>query len=634
MHHTKRNCIGLTAGLTAVLKIDSGISSEVVKKIAVLFSVILLLVLAGCFHGIAPVSDAGNNQQVLVGSTVELDGSDSYDRDGAIVEFKWQLTLVPVGSNASIDNADDEYATFIADVAGVYVAELVVFDGELYSGRDVVVVNAIHNNAGLPGTIPVPPINPVPPMIPPHSPLLPTPPPTSIPPAIISYIVQQNVAIQITPFTGGHGSIQEPQWEMMNSPEGAEYSFGSPFSSSTLFDADTVGEYQLLFTQRSAPNVGRRYGGAGIKVIVHVQENEFQLIPPPLMAIDKPIYIPLRATTEIIDAISDNGLPNDDVSFQWSIIHVEQDANANAGPFAKIIHSNILGVRVIVGSIGLYELSVKITSADDEYNVSFTLDINADALTIFDHSDITDECVICHNGVDALGRSINHLSTTDQCESCHSVEIMVPVYRVDHSQVLGSCEACHNGTIATGKGNNHVNTSNQCSACHSAEVMLPVITVDHNEVIGSCLNCHDGVLSVGLNADHIIIPATQQCDECHSTRVFSVSEEGAILLGLHDDNVNVWYESIGRSILCGTNESGLLKIDDYTATSIETFAPVPETDIHCSATLDETEHVWEIIYRDINGGIGSGIDSGGNTEPTTSETFIVKVDAIKGVIIP
>lgn len=54
-------------------------------------------------------------------------GSGSYDpNDLAIVDYDWQLVEVPPGSSATMPEGTADRANFVADQAGVYVAELVV----------------------------------------------------------------------------------------------------------------------------------------------------------------------------------------------------------------------------------------------------------------------------------------------------------------------------------------------------------------------------------------------------------------------------------------------------------------------------------------------------------------------------
>jgi hypothetical protein len=98
----------------------------------------------------APVAVAGPDQNVLVGATVELDGSASVDTDGDLLTYSWSITSKPAGSTAQLSYtdgvADDPAPTFVADVAGVYVIGLVVGDGTTNSTPASVTVTAAPGN--------------------------------------------------------------------------------------------------------------------------------------------------------------------------------------------------------------------------------------------------------------------------------------------------------------------------------------------------------------------------------------------------------------------------------------------------------------------------------------------------------
>ena len=76
-----------------------------------------------------PTADAGAAQTVTVGATVTLNGSNSHDACNGALTYSWTLTSKPAGSNASLSNATTVSPTFVADLIGSYVAQLIVNNG-------------------------------------------------------------------------------------------------------------------------------------------------------------------------------------------------------------------------------------------------------------------------------------------------------------------------------------------------------------------------------------------------------------------------------------------------------------------------------------------------------------------------
>ena len=89
-----------------------------------------------------PIANAGSDQTVDVGDTVQLDGSGSSDPNNDSLNYAWQLTGSPSGSSVFLSNTTAANPTFVPDVAGVYVVQLVVDDGTEDSDPDQVTITA------------------------------------------------------------------------------------------------------------------------------------------------------------------------------------------------------------------------------------------------------------------------------------------------------------------------------------------------------------------------------------------------------------------------------------------------------------------------------------------------------------
>lgn len=87
-----------------------------------------------------PVADAGPDQNVSVGLLTTLDGGDSSDLDEDALSYSWSFVSLPDGSTATLSDPTAVNPTFIADLDGIYVLNLVVNDGNVNSKSDSVII--------------------------------------------------------------------------------------------------------------------------------------------------------------------------------------------------------------------------------------------------------------------------------------------------------------------------------------------------------------------------------------------------------------------------------------------------------------------------------------------------------------
>jgi len=90
----------------------------------------------------APVANAGANQSITVTGTVQLNGSGSTDVDGNALTYSWSFLTLPQGSHATLSNLNGVNPTFVADVLGTYVVQLIVNDGFLNSTPATVTITS------------------------------------------------------------------------------------------------------------------------------------------------------------------------------------------------------------------------------------------------------------------------------------------------------------------------------------------------------------------------------------------------------------------------------------------------------------------------------------------------------------
>ncbi len=91
-----------------------------------------------------PVADAGRDQSITLGQLVQLDGGTSFDNDGDPLSFAWSFASRPNGSVAALSDATAAQPTFVADLSGDYVVQLVVDDGLGPSVADTVRISTAN----------------------------------------------------------------------------------------------------------------------------------------------------------------------------------------------------------------------------------------------------------------------------------------------------------------------------------------------------------------------------------------------------------------------------------------------------------------------------------------------------------
>jgi cytochrome c553 len=91
---------------------------------------------------VAPLANAGNNQNVNTGDTFNLDGSGSSDANNDQLTYSWTITSSPNGSAAALSDGTAIAPSFTADLSGTYTVQLVVNDGLLDSTVSTVTITA------------------------------------------------------------------------------------------------------------------------------------------------------------------------------------------------------------------------------------------------------------------------------------------------------------------------------------------------------------------------------------------------------------------------------------------------------------------------------------------------------------
>jgi hypothetical protein len=195
----------MTGTYTAILVVNDGKADSVSS----------VVVITASAANSAPVAKAGLAQNVKLNDTVTLDGTGSTDDNNDFLTYKWALITKPAGSSAMLSSITLAKPTFKADVAGTFVASLIVNDGKVDSPAAATTVSVSTANAD----------------------------------PIANAGPNQNVTLGAAVTLDGTNSSDANRdqltyrWVMMSKPTGSTAVLTNPTSAKPTFTADLVGSY-------------------------------------------------------------------------------------------------------------------------------------------------------------------------------------------------------------------------------------------------------------------------------------------------------------------------------------------------------------------------------------------------------
>lgn len=88
-----------------------------------------------------PTANAGTDRSSYPGWSVSLDGSASIANNSSALTYRWELAAKPTGSTCTFTNATTATPSFTPDLPGLYIARLVVNNGQFDSVADTATVS-------------------------------------------------------------------------------------------------------------------------------------------------------------------------------------------------------------------------------------------------------------------------------------------------------------------------------------------------------------------------------------------------------------------------------------------------------------------------------------------------------------
>lgn len=230
---------------------------------------------------------------------------------------------------------------------------------------------------------------------------------------------------------------------------------------------------------------------------------------------------------------------------------------------------------------------------------------------IFDHTGIVDNCSACHgetgNG-SGLGKSTNHMPTSEDCHVCHTPGTFTTGF-YDHSGVVNGCTTCHNDVISAGKPVNHLPTSpdNQdCADCHVVKFddFTGAIFI-HAGITDNCALCHNGSISSGKHLNHM--PTVRDCSDCHALKF--------------DDFTGGTFDHLGVSNNCATCHNGVIAMGKKV-----NHIPAQSECSQCHIDTTTNGFASSIFLTNVHPGLSTGCEGCHKTQFFPATPSVVKAN--------
>ena len=262
-----------------------------------------------------PIANAGSDRSVETGATVELSAANSFDPNGGELQYQWSLIHRPKDSKEQLSSANTKTTTFMKDVAGIYVVQLVVSDGEMWSRPDTVVISVPNNK-------PVANIK-----------------------ALPEIYIGDTVNLDGGASSDADGDSLIYLWNIIDKPSDSQASIDDSQSATTHFIADVKGDY----TVELVVNDGQ-LDSDPVKVIASVQSE-----PKPNTKPSAELKGGSRAFTGIAHLLDGRGsrdMDQDPLEFHWKVVRKPNGSNP------VIIGVSDKEAELLTDRIGSYQVSL------------------------------------------------------------------------------------------------------------------------------------------------------------------------------------------------------------------------------------------------------------------------------------
>lgn len=505
---------------------NTGKSRRAFVQFSRLFLIFLSALLAACLSdkNHPPTASAGPNIIAVLGDRISLNAESSSDVDGDTLTYTWELIDRPQFSQATLSDPNAITPAIEIDQDGIYQLKLIVSDGKSFSTADFITITTTND-------LPVAKMSDV------------------TPNATGDYQVGDVIVLDATDSYDPEQRDLIYHWELILQPDNSLASLENNDTPNTQFLADLPGAYIVHLivddgTNQSIPATVI-FNVRAVKDKTPGSPNRTTQSKPIAEAgLDQPLYEPV--TLIQLDGTASSDAEGDLLSYEWEII-----AKPNG---SRVQLSDPTSDRPIITTdiLGSYVIQLIVDDGVDGKSLADTV-----VLTPHDNKNGDNNknsklpCEDCHNDEITTGKFEDHILTYDDCASCHSINTFKPSIGSFHPHGYEArpfvCQVCHNGLDAKGKSENHIITDLECNTCHliSETTWLPAKSepakpkFNHKGIFSGCKSCHDGVSQTGKPLGHI--PSSSRCNACHADNAWLPAKylEHTAALGLcnncHDD---------------------------------------------------------------------------------------------------